>query len=100
VKSGGSEAENQGRAPSFGIPVNLVGGHRFSNAKPIERDLLAAILQIESRLLPELVTGRLSNWKPSANIDPQLVPPIPDFLRRSPDAVLVIVSDKLKARGG
>jgi hypothetical protein len=100
VKSGTSEAENQGRAPGFDVPVNLVGGHRFPDAKPIDSDLLAAILRIESRLLPEPVVGRLSNWKPSPNIDPQLVPPIPDFLRRASDTVLVIVSDKLKARGG
>jgi hypothetical protein len=111
-----SDPKNQCRGSGFAVPINLVGGHRFSHAKPIDPDLLVAILQAESALRPEdkressagstaqsVIGHRPSKWEPSPNIDPDLVPPIPDFLKRKPAdepemKVLVIVSDKLKAR--
>jgi hypothetical protein len=88
-----SDPENQGRGSGFATPVNLVGGYRFPDAKPIDPDLLAVILETESRLQPEEkhepTTGDTtqpvsSKWEPSLNIDPTGVPDIPDFLDRRP----------------
>ena len=69
------------------------GGYRFPDARPIDPDLLAAILQTEDRLQPEdkhePTTGDTvgpvsSEWEPSPNINPAGVPDIPDFLDRRP----------------
>ena len=88
-----SDPENQGRGSGFATPVNLVGGYRFPDARPIDPDLLAAILQTEDRLQPEdkhePTTGDTvgpvsSEWEPSPNINPAGVPDIPDFLDRRP----------------
>jgi hypothetical protein len=33
-----------------GFPLNLLNGFKFPGAKPIDRDLAAAIMQVEGRL--------------------------------------------------
>jgi hypothetical protein len=91
MKSVTSDPKNRGRWSGFGIPVNLVGGYRFPDARPLDRDLLVAILRTEGRLLPEDKPGSETvqpacNWEPSPNIDPMEVPDIPPFLDRRPKA--------------
>jgi len=51
TQSGVSDPKNGGRRSSFSVPVNLLGGYQFPNAKPVDPNLVATILRTESRLL-------------------------------------------------
>jgi hypothetical protein len=83
TKSATFNPEKQGRGSGFSIPANLVVGHRFPDAKPVDLDLAIIIMRTESHLQADDDTAvQLTKWKPASNINPADVPDIPDFLLR------------------
>jgi hypothetical protein len=63
----------------------LLGRYTLAGAKPIDADLVAAIIQIEGHLrCDDAWSVQPSKWRPAFDINPADVPEIPDFLRRAP----------------